>query len=93
MNANTLPELSCRYGAPMGRVSEIAEFPNQKIFVQHVPLHDGGYDSGGAYWGEGQPIFWYHSDDSATSAFIRADSFEEAKSKILNILPSSEVSF
>lgn len=45
-----LPNVSTRYGAPMGRAKKRQE-PEGKLTVGQVHLDNGGYDAGGAYWG------------------------------------------
>lgn len=56
-----LSQVSCRYGAPMGRASaHPGTDPHCTIRVSRVRLDSGGYDSGGAYWGHGAPL-WYAS--------------------------------
>lgn len=45
-------------GAPRGRanVGTLEEVEGQKIYQRGVKLHKG-YDTGGAYWGEGDPLY------------------------------------
>jgi len=67
-----IPELNCKYGAPMGRANLLTakkEFINQvtgetfttisgsRIFDKRVPMSScGAYDKGGAYWGIGKQL-------------------------------------
>jgi hypothetical protein len=44
-------EVNGRYGAPMGRHSHGIRPKRGKIYDKAVPLYDGAYDRGGAYWG------------------------------------------
>lgn len=68
---NTIPEVSTKYGAPMGRMNigkepyTITSGPkcktfkcNQvKIYDKRVPMSQcGAYDRGGAYWGIGKQL-------------------------------------
>lgn len=48
-----LPDVSSKYGAPMGRSNWLPEDRNQPYLMHltRVRLVDGGYDTGGAYWG------------------------------------------
>ena len=47
-----ITKVSSKYGAPIGRISRCADKPtDKKIFDCAVPLNNGGYDKGGAYWG------------------------------------------
>jgi hypothetical protein len=44
------PDVSSRRGAPMGRPT-IGDVVPLKVRCQKVPMVDGDYDPGGAYWG------------------------------------------
>lgn len=59
-----LTQCDCSRGAPMGRDSHVTE-PDApvKMHLRHMPLNQG-YDAGGAYWGEGAPMFHAWSDDT-----------------------------
>lgn len=48
--ANPTPEAHSKYGAPMGRPSNTLDHDGEWL-AQPVPLDEGGYDLGGAYWG------------------------------------------
>jgi hypothetical protein len=66
-----------------------------KFYLQRCPLTDG-YDSGGAYWGNGEPLYWACSvEETMTScwvpgrdevshveSYLRAYDREDAKAKI-----------
>lgn len=45
-------KVDCKYGAPMGRGSNLPEEKpaDKKVFDSAVPMN-GAYDKGGAYWG------------------------------------------
>jgi hypothetical protein len=66
-------DVSCKYGAPMGRredgylETDIARF----VRLFRVRLDSGGYDDGGAYWGIGTPLFCA-IDDDGNRKFVRA---------------------
>lgn len=63
-----LKNVSCKYGAPMGRrnIEEIdAEFAG-KVYLQYVPFVDGAYDRGGAYWGGPANLWRVYAEDEAT---------------------------
>lgn len=85
----SLPDISSRYGAPMGRSEQHAAPTTLKFTLQRVRINAGGYDSGGAYWGIGQPLYWYESEDGEVSAFLRAVNRYAAKIKILESYPSA----
>ena len=54
-----LPNVNCRYGAPMGRGQWHDELPTAplKFRLSRVRINSGGYDRGGAYWGLGAPLY------------------------------------
>jgi len=88
-----LPEVSSKYGAPMGRANQKL---TGKCRLQLVPMSPcGAYDSGGAYWG---CISWkdkvyplYVAEDlNGNRAFIRAISRNAAKLGLENISPKPE---
>lgn len=39
--------------------------PTTPFEVKRVPLNQGGYDRGGAYWGTGQPLYFYIAYETA----------------------------
>jgi hypothetical protein len=78
--------VNCKYGAPMGR-SNVGTRPvtitsgsncrvvkrNQiKIFDCAVPMSEGGYDKGGAYWGIGRQLRVKYTKDLSYVEFYRA---------------------
>lgn len=74
----TITNVSCKYGAPMGRRGNPG-IPG-KCYLRRVRLDGGGYDRGGAYWGLGQPLFEVYSDDF--SDYLRAPSRAAAKREL-----------
>lgn len=77
-----LSNVSSKYGAPMGRAESLPEDRNQPILLHltRVRLNSGGYDRGGAYWGNDQwdnnatafhPLYCAESDDGSVSLFVR----------------------
>lgn len=67
------PKVSSQYGAPMGRASYIDYIPTPKsCTLQKVNMtSDGAYDTGGAYWGQGAPLYHY-SDGEGVCVYVRA---------------------
>lgn len=77
--------VNCRYGAPMGRSNvgsqpvTVTSGPNCRIFKKNqvkvydcaVPLIDGGYDKGGAYWGTGKQLRVRYTKDLSYVEFYR----------------------
>lgn len=78
MSAPTLSNVSCKYGAPMGRHSHAHPASAYKVYVQRVHLDSGGYDRGGAYWGHGQRLYWACDATCEFSVYLRAHSREHA---------------
>lgn len=63
--------VNCRYGAPMGR-SGIGDVPlDKKIYDCAVPMIDGAYDVGGAYWGIGKQLRVQYTKDLSYIKFYR----------------------
>lgn len=87
-----LPNVSSASGAPMGRRAKHGELStaDQKFTLRRIPINQGGYDSGGAYWGLGQPLYLYESEDCKVSDFIRAKDREDAKAKVRQRYPSAK---
>jgi hypothetical protein len=85
LNMTTKPferDVSCRYGAPMGRRSDNPDlFDGIKIRLCRVHLYDGAYDKGGAYWGMGKPLYcaWGENSEEQLVCYFRADNRETAK--------------
>lgn len=66
-----LPQLSTKFGAPMGRRDEVLELDEPRsIRLAEIKLDRGGYDSWGAYWGLGQPL--YAAEQDGRYRFVRA---------------------
>lgn len=60
-----------------------------RVHVTRVRLDQGGYDSGGAYWGGGQPLYYAASDDGAVDLFFRASDRAAAKARVRAKHPSA----
>lgn len=96
MPISPLPDVSSRYGAPMGRrdsssytdshgrrVEITCTADSPPFYLVRVPLDSGGYDSGGAYWGLGAPLYRFeHSRLSDLSGFARGRTREAAKAAV-----------
>lgn len=77
--------VNCRYGAPMGRPNvgsqpvtitsgrncRIVKKNQVKVYDCAVPLIDGGYDKGGAYWGIGRQLRVRYTKDLSYIEFYR----------------------
>lgn len=71
--AQQFENVSARYGAPMGRRANGYLETDVPRFVRlfNVKLDSGGYDDGGAYWGQGEPLFCAIDGDGSRK-FVRA---------------------
>lgn len=80
-----LSKVSCKYGSPLGRHSDNpANFEGLKVHLEKVRIDSGGYDSGGAYWGTGLPLYvaWSEDESGVSRMFIRASNRNDAKNKL-----------
>ena len=86
MSQQRLPfevDVSSRYGAPMGRRSDLIQNFVGKVHLRRVPLFDGDYDRGGAYWGGDRFSHVYCAwDNHGNVLYCRAGDREEARNKI-----------
>jgi hypothetical protein len=53
-----------------------------KFTLQRVRLNKGGYNSRGHYYGHGQPLYWYMSEDGKYDGYVRALTRVAAKQKL-----------
>lgn len=82
-----IPPVNCKYGAPMGRANVgtppvtvtsgrncAIRAKNQiKVYDKRVPMIDGAYDRGGAYWGIGKELRVRFTADLSYIEFYRAN--------------------
>lgn len=73
-------KVNSTYGAPMGRQSD--HYVEGKLNLQRVPLYDGGYDKGGAYWGYERYETLYCAWNEDYTTYLRAPSRNSAKIKL-----------
>ena len=89
----TLPNVSSKYGAPMGRRDQLPEDRNTAVVleIQRLMWVDGDYDEQGAYWGhvEGDYIWRFTGED--TDFFARAKTEAEAVAALRETLPHAIV--
>lgn len=85
-----LPEVSSRYGAPMGRPTTIPTVPTEMV-IQQLEWVDGDYDQSGAYWGgplhKGTEYIWWAYSEDGHEVFVRAKNRADAESKVSNMAP------
>jgi hypothetical protein len=60
-----------------------------KIFLIHIKLDADGFDSKRKYWGNYQPVFWYHGDTDDVTGYLRANDVECALAQIRKQYPES----
>lgn len=88
-----LPKGYNQYGAFMGRRGCTNErWGAIKMHLCKIPLNQGGYDSGGAYWGYGQQLLWRAWGDGPTEQqelWLRADNRDEAKQIVRKTFPKA----
>lgn len=96
-----LSDVSSKYGAPMGRPSIHDVLPDEtlgKFELRRVPLNQGGYDSGGAYWGTPSNLYHTRAFVNYTGLegrggmvewFLRADSRDAAKAAVRKRYPTA----
>ena len=89
-----LSNASSKYGASMGRASDnFGQLVDEgvKVRLQHVRLNSGGYDSGGAYWGRGAPLYRAQTEFQGDTLdyWLRAGGRLAAKQTILKLCPKA----
>lgn len=65
------------------------ESASPKVTLQRVRLDSGGYDSQGAYWGQGDPLYWAATDCGSYDSTFRAANREEAKATVRGVYPNA----
>lgn len=85
---NPTPEVSCKYGAPMGRLETNQDCVG-KVSLRRIKIDQGGYDPGRAYWGIGQPLYWAGDESGALNIFFRACGREAAKNHVRDLWPEA----
>lgn len=62
-----------------------------KLYLRLVPLTRDGYERADpfVYWGRGQALYEYHTDDGEIYAHLRADTRGEAKRLVLGKYPNA----
>lgn len=105
MASPKLCDVSSRYGAPMGRPAFRPADKSMplKFHLQRVRIDNGGYDSGGAYWGHGEQLYWACSVEevetsmwvpgrqevSTVELYARACDREDAKTAVRTQYPNA----
>lgn len=79
---NPFPHVSCKYGAPMGRISDA---PGNFVYDVALKLYarrqgtgglgnSPGYDQGGAYWGTPANVWAVWTRGGEAVCYVRASS-------------------
>src|ERR1700722_3767560 len=93
MMVDPTPQPSCKYGAPMGRPSSSGYTVNENAAPMRLvrcPLDRGGYDRGGAYWGLGEPLYFYEANPAGLiSGYVRGRTRDAAKAAVRSIHPQA----
>lgn len=82
---NPFPDVSCTYGAPMGRRDDNpANLQGLKRLHARRQGGGDGYDKGGAYWGTPSNVWgvWGWIDGQPQCVYVRAWSRNEAIEKV-----------
>lgn len=82
-------------GADMGRRNQLPDVTDVpvRLRLQKMRMEDGDYDQGGAYWGAninhkiGDMYAAWGEWGTQVRVFVRAHDRDEAKAKVLEILP------
>lgn len=61
-----------------------------KATLQRVRINSQGYDTCGAYWGIGQPLYWTDLGEPGEGTFFRASNREAAKAKLREWYPDAK---
>jgi ribosomal protein L20 len=64
-----------------------------KYTLRHQRLNSGGYTSTGYYFGNGQRLYWYCSDNQIHHGYLRAIDRKDAKRKIRSQYINQTVTF
>ena len=87
-----LKVLHSRYGGLMGRRDTVLSSGVGKYHLYKMTMVGyGSYDSGGAYWGQGNPVFGYmyrayrQLDEGLEQCFVRAVDRNKAKEEVRKI--------
>ncbi len=92
-----LSQLSCKYGAPMGRSETHARGDYKlpfKFQMQRLRFIDGCYDQGGAYWGSPANVYVVRCEDPEgedvmIQFYVRGDTRAEAKANVRTLYPNA----
>jgi hypothetical protein len=89
----TLSKAYSQYGASMGRRSTLCQNTFSGTFkALEAHLDEDGYDSGGAYWGTGTPLWRLTADDGEqVELWLRAEGFEGLVKLVGRLYPYADL--
>lgn len=96
MSARTLPPDrgwmgDPKRGAGIGRPTcNPTCYPLRKFYLERVRINSQGYDSSGAYWGTGEPLYWAHDYPATHECFVRGATRAAAKEAVRQTFPKAE---
>ena len=61
------------------------------LALQRVYLDRGGFDPNGTYFGLGNPLYWYASEDGSIDGMLRATYRSLARAQVLERYPKAKV--
>ena len=78
-------------GAALGRPTVKGDSQYEgRLSLRRVYL-SGGYDSNGTYFGDGEPLYWYASEDTTIDGMLRAITRRKARAQVLELYPNAKV--
>lgn len=77
-------------GAALGRPTIRGEYTGQVLHITRKQL-DGDYDENGTYFGQGEPLFWVHSDDGEFDYMLRAKDIGAARVQVGKDYPGAMI--
>lgn len=82
MRLDPFSRVSCRYGAPMGRISDApGNFVDAPVLYARHQGGGDGYDKGGAYWGLPSNVWAVWTRGGEAVRYVRASSRDSAIEK------------
>jgi hypothetical protein len=70
---------------PRGATSDF----DGELTLRHIHIDSGGYDPNGTYFGTGEPLYWFASDDGEIDAVLRASDRDNAERLVLALYPKA----
>lgn len=90
------PKRGAQLGRPSTDPATVTELKTPfRFYLQRVRLDAGGYDSGGAYWGVGAPLYRFEAGEGPNeltdwpAGFLRARTRADAKRQLRETYPAA----